>query len=861
MTENLTPLLRQYYQIKNRFPDKILFFRMGDFYEMFGQDAEVAAPVLGIALTSRAHGKGEKVPLAGVPYHQAEKYLAKLLDAGFKVVICEQTEDPKKAKGLVRREAVEIVTPGTSLYDRPEKGAGNFLAGVVFNKEKAGFARLDLSTGEFVVGEAEEANWPELFLALEPTEIVFPGSQKEALSRFPELSAGKTLSPLEDWKFDFDWAQKNLAEKLGTLNLAGFGVEDKRLAVSAAGGVLSYLSENQIERLEHLRVIRPFSGSDEATLDFSTLLHLEVFRTPSGERTNTLFAHLDRTATAQGSRRLARWLRTPLTNPEKINERLDRVEALVKDHFLRKKLSSLLGEVADLEKLSARLGMGKAGPRDLAAVKNSLGILPEIATLLLESGPPLSDLRTHFPDLSQLHKLLEDALKEEVPLAINQGGIVKPGYSAELDGLQAGVSDAKKWIATLQASERQRTGIPSLKAGYNKVFGYYIEVTTPHKDKVPADYIRKQTLVNAERYITQELKEKEEFILTAEEKIFALEERLFREVEEKSRAFIPRLLETAEGTALLDVACALATAAVEENYIRPEVVDDGGTIIEEGRHPVLEKVLAKGKLVPNDVSFEPKRPIAILTGPNMAGKSTYLRQTGLLFLLAQAGSFVPARKARIKVADKIYTRVGASDDILRHRSTFLVEMSEVANILNNATSKSLILLDEIGRGTSTYDGLSIAYSLVEHLAALPQGPPRTLFATHYHELVELERKLPCVKNLQVEAKEFEHQLIFLHKIIPGGCDRSFGIEVAKLAGVPMKLVERARALLKELESERISLNVSSDQASETDLSAVRLFFEKILKLEPDRLTPLEALFLLDELKKESRKLTREFGWK
>ncbi|MGH8003637.1 MAG: DNA mismatch repair protein MutS, partial [Limisphaerales bacterium] len=567
MTENLTPLLKQYYQIKNRFPDKILFFRMGDFYEMFGEDAEVAAPVLGIALTSRAHGKSERVPLAGVPYHQAEKYLAKLLDAGFKVVICEQTEDPKKAKGLVRREAVEIVTPGTSLYDRPEKGTANILAGVVFNKEKVGFARLDLSTGEFVIGEAEEAGWSETFLSLEPTEVVFPASQKETITHFPELSAGRTLSPVEDWKFDFGWAQKNLSEKLGTLNLSGFGVEDKKLAVSAAGGVLSYLSENQIQRLEHLRVIRPVSSSDETSLDFSTLLHLEIFRTPSGDKTNTLFAHLDRTATAQGSRRLARWLRTPLTNPEKINARLNRVEALVQDHFLRKKLHSLLSEAADLEKLAAKLGMGKAGPRDLVAIKNSLAILPEIAVLLRESGPPLSEFLSHFSDLSGFFKLLDAALKENPPLALNQGGIIKPGYSAELDNLHAGISDAKKWIATLQAAERQRTGIPSLKVGYNKVFGYYIEVTAPHKDKVPADYIRKQTLVNAERYITEELKEKEEMILTAEEKIFAVEEQLFREIEEKSRPFIPPLLETAEGTALLDAAVALATVAVDEHYI------------------------------------------------------------------------------------------------------------------------------------------------------------------------------------------------------------------------------------------------------------------------------------------------------
>ncbi len=860
MTENLTPLLKQYYQIKNRFPDKILFFRMGDFYEMFGEDAEQAAPVLGIALTSRAHGKSEKVPLAGVPYHQAEKYLAKLLDAGFKVVICEQTEDPKKAKGLVRREAVEIVTPGTSLYDRPEKGS-NILAGVVFNKEKVGFARLDLSTGEFVIGEAEETGWSETFLTLEPTEVVFPASQKETIAHFPELSAGRTLSPVEDWKFDFGWAQKNLSEKLGTLNLSGFGVEDKKLAVSAAGGVLSYLSENQIQRLEHLRVIRPVSDSDETTLDFSTLLHLEIFRTPSGDKTNTLFVHLDRTATAQGSRRLGRWLRTPLTSPEKINARLDRVEVLVNDHFLRKKLHKLLSEVADLEKLAAKLGMGKAGPRDLVAIKNSLAILPEITALLRESGQPLSNLLAHFFDLSSLFKLLDAALKDDPPVAVNQGGIIKPGYSTELDNLQAGISGAKKWIAALQAEERQRSGIPPLKVGYNKVFGYYIEVTTPHKDKVPPDYIRKQTLVNAERYITEELKEKEELIFTAEEKIFAVEEELFRQVEEKSRAFISPLLENAEGTALLDVSVALATVAADEHYIRPEVVADGETVIEESRHPVLEKVLPKGNLVPNDVSFAPERPIAILTGPNMAGKSTYLRQTGVLFLLAQTGSFVPAKKAKIRIADKIYTRVGASDDILRHRSTFLVEMSEVANILNNATSGSLILLDEIGRGTSTYDGLSIAYSLVEYLAAVPNGAPRTLFATHYHELVELERKLPSVKNLQVEVKEFEHQLIFLHKIIPGGCDRSFGIEVAKLAGVPMRLVERARQLLKELESERITLNVASDQPSEMDLTGVKLFFEKILKLEPDRLTPLEALFLINELKKDSQKLTREFGWK
>lgn len=815
--------MQQYWKIKSQYPEEIVFFRMGDFYEMFGEDAKSASQILGIALTSRAHGDMEKIPLAGVPYHAADRYLAKLIAAGKKVVVCEQMEDPKLARGLVKRDVVEIITPGTVLL--ANAGAGErstYLVSLYPSSDGFGLAQLEVSTGEFRVEEGKPERINELLSVLAPAEILLPSSAKEHQITRNHFPWQPQFSYLDDWKFAFDFAYRSLTEHFGTQSLAGFGCDGLKVGISAAGATIVYLKETKKTVLSHIRSLSRIGSQSEMFLDFATVRNLELVSSlGSDERKYSLFGVLNRTRTAMGARLLRQWLLAPLIEVEPIQKRQKAVARLVKDADLRGDIQNLLSRASDLERLAGRLGASKASPKDLIGIKETCALLPTFQKLLAdEKVSLLAELNQELPDVSDVVDLISRSVVDEPPVVTNEGGLIKSGYDGKLDSLKDSIRGSKTWIANLQAIERERTGIPSLKVGFNKVFGYYLEVTTPHVAKVPPDYIRKQTLVNGERYITPELKEKEELILNAEEKINRLEQELFLVICQRVAQRIGDLQRAASVLAQLDVLASLAQVGWENGYCLPEVNTEGQIEITEGRHPIIEKVLPKGSFVPNDTQIDLEHGIIqIITGPNMAGKSTYLRQVGLIVLLSQIGSFVPAEKARIGICDRIFTRVGAADDLIGGRSTFLVEMNETANILNNATPKSLILLDEIGRGTSTYDGLSIAWAVAEYLHDSPKLGARTLFATHYHELTELASILPKVKNYQVAVKEsktlsstlseaegsevegWQDQIIFLRKIVPGGCDDSFGIQVAKLSGIPEAVLTRAKEVLDSLEKE------------------------------------------------------------
>ena len=860
--------MNQYFKIKSQYPDEILFFRMGDFYEMFGEDAKIASKILGIALTSRGHIKGEKIPLAGIPYHAADKYLAKLLKAGKKVVVCEQVEDPKFAKGIVKRDVVEIITPGTVTVDGVIEGASNnYLVSLTGDEEKLGFAMIDLTTGEFKVDQGEKSKIIEKIKVLNPAEIICPeawAEEKKKELRF--LNENVTLTNLEMWKFDYDFGQKILTEHFKVTSLEGFGFspgsvgQDLKLGISAAGAILAYLKQIKKVSLSHINKISPSIEGEQMFLDTNTIRNLELLTAMgTGERTNTLFSLLNKTKTAMGSRLLKNWITRPLLNVDKIKERQDAIEELFKNHDLSFSLEKKINKIADLERLSGKIGYGKANPKDLIWLSDSLSVIPELRSIL---GDAKSNLLIHIkenlPDTTGLVNLIQNSIVDDPPFVLTEGGIIKSGYSSELDSLKSQIRGSKDWIAGLQEKERKRTGIPSLKVGFNKVFGYFIEVTKPHLSKVPEDYIRKQTMVNAERFVTQELKEKEALILGAEEKIFKLEYELFLEIRSKIAEKVDQIQKTGELVAQLDVMLALKEVAEKYNYVRPQIDSSDEIIIEEGRHPVIENILEPGTFVPNDTKIDSQNEqIHIITGPNMAGKSTYLRQVGLIVLLAQIGSFVPAKKAKIGVVDRIFTRVGAMDYLALGQSTFLVEMNETANILNNATPKSLILLDEVGRGTSTFDGLSIAWAVTEHIHNNPKIGSKTLFATHFHELTELAKFLPKVRNYNVAVKEWGDEVIFLRKIVPGGCDDSYGIQVARLAGIPKGVLERAKEILAELENGELSYQRPPETKPRPVSYQLSIFspkdtqiVEELKKLDVEKLTPIEALNKLNELKKK-----------
>lgn len=862
---HITPLMEQYLAIKKRYKDAVLFFRMGDFFEMFYEDARIGSQVLGITLTSRAHGKAADVPLAGFPHHVLDVYLAKMIKAGYRVAVCEQIEDPKKARGIVKRDVVEVVTPGTAISeDLLETKRNNYLVSVSLGKNSCGLAVADISTGEFQVGEVEKSDLRERVEGLDPAEVLISDRDAVFVEELLHLSAGVTVTRREEWTFQYDYGYETLTDHFGTLSLKGFGLEELVDGICAAGAILCYLRENQKERLVHINRIALLQSAKYMVIDATTRRNLELLRSMSQDgKQGTLLSVIDRTRTPMGGRMLVNWLRYPLNDLAAIEERLDGVEELSNAVRLISELHEMLRGIGDLERLVARFATGRANARDARAIADSLQICAHVKKLLDAAESTLiARLRQGLDPLAPLAEKIQGAIVDNPPLSITDGNLIRPGFNTELDELRDISFSGKDWIARLQAQEREKTGITSLKVSYNKVFGYYIEVTKPNLHRVPSHYIRKQTLVNAERYITQELKEYEEKVLGAEDKMAALEYQLFDKLRQDILAQTEPLQINAGCLANLDCLVSLALVARDNDYHRPDLNDSDAIRLRDSRHPVVEKMIRAGEpFIANDVYLDNREnQILIITGPNMAGKSTYLRQIGLIVILAHMGSFVPAAEAHIGLVDRVFTRVGASDNLTAGESTFLHEMNETANILNNASSKSLVLLDEIGRGTSTYDGLSIAWSVVEYLHNTPKLAAKTVFATHYHELTELERILPRVKNYNVAVKEWGDHIVFLRKIIPGGCDHSYGIQVAKLAGLPAEVIARAKEILANLESETLNGNAMPKlavhrQKSTAEVEQMNLFAElerklqqELVKLDPNQLTPIEALNKLDELK-------------
>jgi DNA mismatch repair protein MutS len=863
----LTPLLKQYHQIKAHHQDAILLFRMGDFYETFYDDAKVAAKVLGIALTSRPHGKGVRVPLAGVPIKSAETYIAKLVKAGHKVAVCEQVEDPRQAKTVVKRDVIEVLTPGTLM--RPnllKEGENNYLACVVRDGKTFGLALCDLSTGEFSVTEDTQQEVIDELLRIEPAELLVPESLAQEGLELGDLR----VATREDYEFDEERARQCLRDHFGVVSLDGFGCEHMSAAVRAAGVVLSYLKETQKRALPHIRKISCRNLSQYLVLDRATCRNLELVRRISEEgKEGTLLGVLDRTGTSMGARILRQWILAPLREKVQIESRHEAVAELVAHGILRQAIAEILRGLPDMERLVGRISCQRANARDLLALRSALGVIPQVKDQLTEVKSQLiRKLVTALGDFQELIELIGRAIVDSPPISITDGGIIQDGFSSDLDELRQVSRSGKEWIARLQAEERKRTGIPSLKVGFNTVFGYYIEVTKPNLKLVPPDYIRKQTLTSAERFVTPGLKEQEAKVLGAEEKIKGLEHQLFCEVRDRVGQEGGRMQEAAKALGTIDVLTSLAAVAVAQNYVRPDVGEGLRIYIRGGRHPVVETLLGPGEFVPNDTSLDgEEEQIHILTGPNMSGKSTYLRQVALICIMSQMGSFVPAGEAAICLVDRIFTRVGASDDLARGVSTFLAEMNETANILNSATAESLVILDEIGRGTSTFDGLSIAWAVVEYLHNHPSSTPKTLFATHYHELTELEQLLPRVRNYNVSVKEWGDEIIFLRKVVPGGSDQSYGIQVARLAGLPDEVIARAKEVLANLESDelapggmpRIARGSLAPSYAVEEGGQLSLFIptdhpvvDELKKVDIDGLTPLEALELLAELKKRHK---------
>lgn len=864
-----TPLMEQYLAIKAKHKNAILFYRMGDFYEMFYEDAKTASEVLGITLTSRAHGKSAKVPLAGFPYHALDNYLTKMIKAGFRVAICEQVEDPKKAKTIVKRDVIEIVTPGTTFSDELlESKRNNYLTAVFVKKNTCAIAGADVTTGEFFVTEFPKENLREQVLSLQPAEILIAETQLQFISKEIESDLNSFTTTREDWIFSRDYGYEILVEHFKTASLKGFGCEDLDAGIAAAGAILNYLKENQKNELNQITQLRRRYNTDYMTIDPTTQHNLELIQ-PLSRRNNrgVLLAVLDQTRTAMGGRKLVNWLLNPLNQVSVINRRLDAVKEFLNSEIARRELRETLGKIGDLERLLSKITTGRANARDLISLKSALKLIPKIKLELADRESEYAvEIRENLSELKHIVDEIEKAIVDDPPLAISEGGLICQGYNSELDHLREIAFSGKDWIIRLQKTERERTGIPSLKVNFNKVFGYYIEVTKPNLAKVPHDYIRKQTLVNAERFITPELKEYEEQVLNAEEKIVELEYQLFDEIRKLVSKEVKEIQKNASLIGELDCLLNFAQIALDNNYVKPNIATEDEIDIKDGRHPVVEKLLPAGEsFVPNDVLINNKTDqILIITGPNMAGKSTYLRQVGLIVLMAQIGSFVPAKSAKIGLVDKIFTRVGASDNLAGGESTFLMEMNETANILNNTTPKSLILLDEIGRGTSTFDGLSIAWSVTEYLHNHLSVAAKTLFATHYHELTELALMLPRVKNYNVAVKEWGDKVIFLRKIVPGGCDHSYGIQVAQLAGLPAKVINRAKEVLTNLEADELTANDMPRLARPTNEIKIKKsknqldFFEKQEKLlrqqlsqiDINEISPIDALNKLFELKKK-----------
>ncbi len=869
-----TPLMKQYYKIKQKYPDTILLFRMGDFYETFEDDAVITSKVLGITLTKRAHGASGDVPLAGFPYHALDSYLPKLVRAGYRVAICEQLEDPKFAKGIVKRDVIEVVTPGVAFSEKLlDHKSNNYLCGIYFKEDIAGISFADVTTGEFYTTSIPFKKIKETLESISPAEVLVSKRDIPKLqSIFEQIPFKFTITKVDDWIFSFEYCFEILTMHFKTTSLKGFGIDNNQFeAIVAAGVVFHYLQETQKANLGHLKKISLYNPTDYMILDPATKRNLEILASMTdGSRAGSLISILDKTKTSMGGRLLKKWVSLPLLKLEHIQNRLDAVDELFQNENLRKQIAEELEQIGDLERIISKVCTGRANPRDVINLKLSLKRIPVIKDILRNvKSIALQKIRDNLVGLTYLVDKIEAMLVDDPPLNIADGGVIKPGFNTELDELRNLSTSGKEYLAQLQARERERTQIPSLKVAYNKVFGYYIEISNTHKNKVPEDYIRKQTLVNAERYITPELKSYEEKILNAEEKIYQLESEFFNELRITISDEAEKIQKNAQLIAALDCFLSFAEVAIENNYVKPEVNEDDAIIIKNGRHPVVEKILPYGeKFTPNDTFLDNStQQIMIITGPNMSGKSVYLRQVGLIVLLAQIGSFVPAESARIGIVDKIFTRVGASDNLAAGESTFLVEMHETANIVNNATPKSLILLDEVGRGTSTFDGLSIAWALTEYLHENIKVAAKTLFATHYHELNELANIYPRIVNYKVDVKEVGDKVIFLHKVLPGYADHSYGIQVAEMAGLPVSITKRAKQILKNLESKELNpldhrKKKPRADAEEEDfqLSLFEIRDDSIRKeleeLEIEKLTPLEALIKLNELKNKTKRIER-----
>lgn len=849
--EDLTPVRRQYLEEKKKHPDAILFFRLGDFYETFDEDAEITARELDIVLTSRPVGGGVRVPLAGIPYHAVDNYLSRLIEKGYHVAICEQIGEVP-AKGLVERKVVRVVTPGTVTEPGLLPGdANNYLASVIMDSSgsshgtTASVSYTDVTTGEFAVTELPlEALRAEL-ARLHPAEILYPDNQK-----LPDGITGHT-TPMPAWKFEPGKCNETLLTQFKASTLDGFGLKATSLSVRAAGAIIQYLKETQPDALHLLNSLRSYSLNEFMTLDASTRRNLELDETLRGERKGSLLGTLDATITPMGKRMIHQWVSQPLLNVDRITKRQNGVEYFAQNGMARAELREALKPIADLERLINRVIAGQAQPRDLAAMRSTLGILPNVISALKENGKRKAAETPKIDLLVEQLSLLQNAIDDDPPATLQNTGVIRAGYSAELDGVIDASKHAREWISNLESVEREKTGIKTLKVGYNKVFGYYIEISRGAADKAPEHYIRKQTLVNAERFITPEMKEYETLVLNAEERIKEIETRLFKEVCAELSKAASKILATARAIAELDVLSALGEVAALNGYTKPEVHEGSELEINEGRHPVVEQLLKSDRYIPNDILFEKGEIVRVITGPNMSGKSTYLRQAALIVLMAQMGSFVPAASARIGLVDRIFTRIGAQDEIHAGQSTFMVEMVEAANILHHATPRSLLILDEIGRGTSTYDGLSIAWGIIEYIHNHPQLRAKTLFATHYHELTQLAELLPGVRNYNVAVSEADGSVVFLHKIISGGADRSYGIHVAQLAGLPAPVISRANEIMMELErSAARGVKVNPNAAQQAALfPETNPLLDELKEIDVNSLSPIEALNKLFEWQK------------
>lgn len=870
--KKLSPMMAEYVKTKQQYKDCILFYRLGDFYEMFFEDALTVTKELEITLTGKDCGLEERAPMCGVPFHAAETYINRLIEKGYKVAICEQVEDPKKAKGLVKREVIRVVTPGTTLDAASlDESKNNYLMSIVSMEDHFGCAIADISTGDCFLTEVDK---PQKLLdeinKFVPAEIIcndaffMSGVDTDDLKN----RLGICVFPLDAWYFDDSLCKRTLKEHFHVNTLEGLGIQDYDIGVIASGALFLYLQETQKSALSHMAGIRPYAAEKYMLIDSSSRRNLELVETlREKNKRGSLLWVLDKTKTAMGARTLRSYVEQPLIDAQEINRRLEALEELNKSPMLRDEIREYLNPIYDLERLISRISYQSANPRDLIAFASSLEMLPHIRQILKDFKTPLlTELYEDMDPLDDIASLIKSAIVDEPPLAQKDGGIIREGYHEDVDKFRRSRTDGKKWLTELEVREKERTGIKSLKIKYNRVFGYSLEVTNSFKELVPENYIRKQTLTNAERYITQELKDLEDLILGAEDKLYALEYELFCEVRDKVGAEVVRIQKTAKAVAALDVFASLALVAQRNNYVRPKINESGVLDIKNGRHPVVEQMIEHDMFIANDTYLDnQKKRVSIITGPNMAGKSTYMRQTALIVLMAQIGSFVPADKANIGIVDRIFTRVGASDDLASGQSTFMIEMTEVANILRNATSRSLLILDEIGRGTSTFDGLAIAWAVIEHISDTKLCGAKTLFATHYHELTELEGKISGVNNYCIAVKEKGDDIVFLRKIVKGGADKSYGIQVAKLAGVPDSVICRAKELVEELSDADITAAVKDLTSSskkkqkivydQVDMAQMSLFdtvqdndiVEEIRNLDMSHLTPMEAMNILYNL--------------